>query len=87
LEVVKTLTTVHVEPFNRKDPMDASWLGCGLISPEFADPKCPVSKYIIEEINEIFEQDDMPCQDPREYCIIHLLEAIHTSIVWRLSKL
>jgi hypothetical protein len=58
-----------------------------LIPTEFAHPKCLLCVHIIEEVNEIFEQDDSPCQHHREYCITHLLEAVHTSLIWRLSKL
>jgi hypothetical protein len=57
-----------------------------LITAEIADPKCPLSNHIIQQVNEIFEQHDPHCPDPREYCITHLLETVHTSLVWRLSK-
>lgn len=57
-----------------------------LIAAEIADPKCSLCKYIIQEVNEIFEQHNSSCPDPREYCITHLLEAMITSLVWRLSK-
>ncbi|MGH9987157.1 MAG: hypothetical protein ACRD8W_24690 [Nitrososphaeraceae archaeon] len=58
-----------------------------VIPDEFADPKCPLCDHIIQQVNEIFEQDNIPCPDPREYCMSHLLEAVHTSLIWRLSKL
>lgn len=57
-----------------------------LILVELADPQCSLCKHIIQEVNEIFEQDDTICPDPRECCIIHLLEAVHTTLVWRLSR-
>jgi hypothetical protein len=68
------------------DQKDASGAKGELIPGEFADPECPVCKRIIQEVNEIFEQDDAPCSDPTEYCMARLLEAVHTSLVWRLSK-
>lgn len=56
----------------------------GLIPPEFANPKCLLCARIIQQVNEIFERDNSTCSDPREYCMTHLLEAVHTSLVWRL---
>ena len=71
---------------NWRDQKDASEVERELIPAEFADPECPVCKHIIQKVNEIFEQDDPPCSDPKEYCMTRLLEAVHTSLVWRLSK-
>ena len=58
----------------------------GLIPTELADPKCTVCLHVIQEINKIFAQDDTPCQDPIEYCMTRLLEAVHASLIGRLSK-
>ena len=44
-------------------------------------PECSFCEHIIQRVNEIFEQDDDACSDPMEYCLSHLLETIHTSLV------
>ena len=55
-----------------------------LIPPDFADPKCPLCEHIIREVNEIFEQDDTPCQgilhDPPPGSTAHMfgLEVVET---------
>lgn len=67
------------------DPRDVSRPEQKLIPAEFADPKCVLCDHIIQQVNEIFERDTL-CQDPKEYCMTYLLEAVHTSLVWRLSK-
>jgi protein-disulfide isomerase len=79
------MTTLQYNGSDRKDPRDG--LEHKLVTTEFADPQCPLCMHIIQEINEIFEHDDTSCQDPKEYCMTSLLETVHTSLIWRLSKL
>jgi hypothetical protein len=85
-EVVKMMTTPSYDPSNWNDPKNSSGLERKLIPVEFADPRCPVCEHIIREVNEIFELGHISCPDPREYCVTHLFEAVHTSLIWRLSK-
>jgi hypothetical protein len=98
IETTRSNISALVEPTTRPNklqhnPLDletsirnTSGLEHSLIPTKLADPKCPLCQHIITVVNEIFEHDDMPCEHPREYCISHLLEAVHTSLVWRLSK-
>lgn len=82
--VVTILITIPNHPSEKNDSSRSDYK---LIPPEFADPRCLVCERIIHKMNEIFEQDNTPCPDPREYCMSHLLEAVHASLIWRLSKL
>jgi hypothetical protein len=82
--------TIETDRFWESDPIskiqNPANRAQGLIRPELADPKCHLSELVIHQINQIFEHDHMSCQDPREYCITHLLEAVHTSLVSKLSR-
>lgn len=79
------MTTMQYTEWEWNDPRDVSRPEHKLIPAEFVDPKYALCDHIIQQVNEIFERDTL-CQDPKEYCMTHLLEAVHTSLVWRLSK-
>lgn len=80
------MITALGDPSETNDLKDSRRPGHRLIPVELADPKCLLCDHLIQKVNEIFEQDDTPCPDPREYCMTHLLEALHSSLIWRLSK-
>jgi hypothetical protein len=80
------LTTVLDDTLEWNNQKDTSRPEHTLIRTDSADPKCRLCDHILQQVNEIFEQDDTLCQDPKEYCMTRLLEAVHTSLVWRLSK-
>jgi len=82
----REMTTFQYTGSERDVPNDASGPECRIIPAEFAGPECPLCEHVIQEVNEIFQQDDSTCPDPREYGMTHLLEAVHTSLVRRLSK-
>jgi hypothetical protein len=50
------------------------------------DSECPACSYMIQKVNETDEQDNTPRSDSGEPCITHPQEAIHASLMWRLSK-
>jgi hypothetical protein len=80
------MTTIQYTGSENNDPKTVSRPEHRLISVEFVDPECPLCDHIIQQVNEIFEHNETPCSEPKEYCITHLLESVHTYLVWMLSK-